>query len=77
MFQGRQLRVDALGPEDLLVMKCFAGRDKDRAHARLLLRLAGDLGIVDRQISSLMDRGYPKARRAADYFDDLRDEAEP
>src|SRR3569832_1379045 len=28
VFAGEHLRVDALGPEDLLVMKCFAGRDK-------------------------------------------------
>lgn len=74
-FRGRHLQVDALGPEDLLVMKCFAGRDKDRPHARKLLRLAGDLDLVDKQIAHLVERRYPGAERAADYFDDLRDEA--
>jgi len=75
ILSGERLRVDALGPEDLLVMKCFAARDKDRPHARRLLALASDLGVVDRQLSLLMDTGSPKADRAADAFDDLRDEA--
>lgn len=76
VYRGRQLQVDALGPEDLLVMKCFAGRDKDRPHARKLIRLATDLGIVDRQFVELVSRRYPGAQKAADYFDDLRDEAD-
>lgn len=75
VYRGERLRVDALGPEDLLVMKCFAGRDKDRPHARRLVRLAGDLDIVDRQLALLVEHRYPGAQRAADYFDDLRDEA--
>jgi Nucleotidyltransferase of unknown function (DUF6036) len=75
VFQGEHLQVDALGPEDLLVMKCFAGRDKDRPHARKLLKLAADLSIVDRQLEYLTERRYPGAEGAADYFDDLRDEA--
>ena len=74
VFDGDQLRVDALGPEDLLIMKCFAGRDKDRGHVRRLLKLKLDLHLVDAHLSRLVDRGYPKAARAADYFDDLRDE---
>jgi len=74
VYQGEHLQVDALGPEDLLVMKCFAGRDKDRPHARRLLRIARDLRIVDQHLSALVDRRYPKADQAADYFDDLRDD---
>jgi len=76
VFRGTNLQVDALGPEDLLIMKCFAGRDKDRPHARKLVRLAQDLSIVDRQIEYLVERRYPGAERAADYFDDLRDEVD-
>jgi hypothetical protein len=75
VVQGERIQVDALGPEDLLVMKCFAGRDKDRPHARKLLRLATDLSVIDRQLGHLVDRRYLGAERAADYFDDLRDEA--
>ena len=75
VFKGQNLQVDALGPEDLLIMKCFAGRDKDRPHARKLIRLAVDLAVVDRQLEHLVERRYLGAQRAADYFDDLRDEA--
>lgn len=76
VYSGEQLQVDALGPEDLLVMKCFAGRDKDRPHARKLIKLAADLSIVDRQLENLVSKRYPGAQKAADYFDDLRDEAD-
>jgi len=76
VFEGERLRVDALGPEDLLLMKCFAGRDKDLSHARKLVRMAQDLDVVDRRLAELGERGYPGAARAADAFDDLRDEVE-
>lgn len=75
VYRGEHLQVDALGPEDLLVMKCFAGRDKDLPHARKLVRLAKHLSVVDKQLEHLVERRYPGAERAADYFDDLRDEA--
>lgn len=74
VFAGKQLIVDALGPEDLLIMKCFAGRDKDLPHARKLLKHATDLSIVDRQLGLLLERRYPGAEKAADFFDDLRDQ---
>jgi hypothetical protein len=74
VWDGKRLTVDALGPEDLLLMKCFAGRDKDRPHARKLIRLARDLDVVDRRLADLHDSGYPGAQRAADVFDDLKDE---
>ncbi|MCC6873326.1 MAG: hypothetical protein IT378_03375 [Sandaracinaceae bacterium] len=75
IFSGARLVVDALGPEDLLIMKCFAGRDKDRPHARALMKRKDiDLGVVDRQLSLLGDKRYPGSDRAADFFDDLRDE---
>jgi len=73
VLDGEHLTVDALGPEDLLVMKCFAARDKDLPHARRLVHIASDLAIVDRQLALLVERRYPGAARAADWFDDLRD----
>jgi hypothetical protein len=73
VFDGSRLVVDALGAEDLLVMKCFAGRDKDRAHAIRLVRHAKDLELVDRHLSELMRRRIPGAEKAADFFDDLRE----
>jgi hypothetical protein len=74
VFAGERLRVKALGVEDLLVMKCFAGREKDVGHARALLRRAPDLGIVERRIGELVDRGVPGANDAADFLDDLQEE---
>ncbi len=76
VFRGRHVEVLALGPEDLLIMKCFAHRQKDVGHARALVKLAADLDVVERRLSELMDKGYPGAEAAADFFDDLRDERE-
>src|SRR5690606_23177040 len=75
IFEGANLIVDALGPEDLLLMKCFAGRAKDLPHARRLAQ-RDDIGLDlgDAPISRLVARRYPSAERAADYFDDRRDE---
>lgn len=73
VYEGERLTVRALGPEDVLVMKCFAGRDKDIGHARRLLRECDDLDLVDAHLAALVERRVPKARSAADFFDDLRD----
>ncbi len=73
VFSGTRLSVSALGPEDLLVMKCFAGRDKDLLHARKLIHLCDDLDVVDAQLAYLLERRIPHADAAADFFDDLRD----
>jgi hypothetical protein len=73
VFAGERLRVVALGVEDLLVMKCFAGREKDVGHARALLRLRPDLSIVERRIEELAERRVPGALDAADFLDDLRE----
>lgn len=71
IFEGERLRAMALGVEDLLVMKCFAGREKDVGHARALLKRSPDLGIVERQIQALADRRVPGAADALDFLDDL------
>jgi hypothetical protein len=75
VFTGRLLRAAALGAEDLLVMKCFAGREKDVGHARALLGKVRSLEVVDRRIEELMERGVAGATDAADFLDDLREGA--
>jgi hypothetical protein len=75
IFAGIRLQVKALGVEDLLVMKCFAGREKDVGHARALLRRKPDLALVDRRIEALIEKGVSGAADAADFLDDLRDGA--
>jgi hypothetical protein len=71
LFRGKRLAVEALGVEDLLVMKCFAGREKDVGHARALLRRGPDLGLVERRLHELAERRVKGAREALDFFDDL------
>ena len=71
IFEGARLRAMALGVEDLLVMKCFAGREKDVGHARALLKRGPDLGLVERQIQGLAGRRIPGAQDALDFLDDL------
>lgn len=74
VFRGARLAAEALGAEDLLLMKCFSGRDKDRPHLLRLMRVAADLDVVERRLRELADRRVPGTDRAADLFDDLRDE---
>ena len=71
VFQAERLTVTALGVEDLLVMKCFAGREKDVGHARALLKRDPDLGLVERRIQELADKRVAGAQDALDFFDDL------
>ncbi len=71
VFSGKRLLVDALGREDMLIMKCFAHRPKDLGHARALLRLGVDLTIVEAAIEASRDRGISGAKEALDFLDDL------
>ena len=71
VFAGERLRVMALGVEDLLIMKCFAGREKDIGHARALLKRGPDLALVDGRIQQLIEKGVQGAKEAGDFFDDL------
>lgn len=70
-YKGKNLEVVILGKEDLLIMKCFAAREKDIPHARVLIRRGADLKKVDQRIQELLEKGIPDARKAADFFDDL------
>ena len=71
-FSGKKLTADALGPEDLLVMKFMAGRSKDRPHVQFLLRQKNvDLRIVEKRLEELL-RLYPKVAAAAiELFDEV------
>ena len=75
IFSGNHLKAFALGPEDLLLMKCFAGRDKDIPHAKALLKVKGiDLEIVEERIEELIEQRYPRSHKARDFFDDITQE---
>jgi hypothetical protein len=71
VFEGRRLRALALGAEDLLVMKCFAAREKDVGHARALVKRRPDLRLVEARLQELADRGVLGATEALDFFDDV------
>ena len=74
VFSGDRLSVQALGAEDLLIMKCFAGRAKDIGHAKALLRCDPDLSIVEARLHALLEKRIPGAREALDFLDDVSEQ---
>lgn len=72
VYNGRKLTVFALGLEELLIMKCFAGREKDIGHVRELIRKGADLGIVESHMEALLEKGLPGAGKALEFFGDLK-----
>ncbi len=74
VYDGKNLKAFALGREDMVILKCMAGRDKDLPHAKALMKQSVDRKIVEKQIQVLMDRGIPKADQAMDFFDELCDQ---
>ncbi len=74
VFKGLNITALALGLEDLLVMKCFAHRQKDVGHSKRLLQLGADVEFVRKHIESLDDRGIPGCDQALDFLDDLMDQ---
>lgn len=71
VFRGKRLTVKALGKEDLLVMKCMAGREKDIGHARALLKRGADHALVERQLERLAEKGLAGAVEALRFLEDL------
>lgn len=76
IYHGVHLRVLALSMEDLLILKCFAGRPKDQSHARALLRKISRRDIVDEHLQQLLERHVPGAESAVAFYDDLIDEVD-
>lgn len=71
VFDGHNLEALALGREDLLIMKCFAGRAKDIPHARALIKAGADIKFVEKHIEYLKKKRIPGADKALDFLDDL------
>jgi len=71
VFHGQKLRALALGKEEMLIMKCFAHRQKDVAHAKALIKKGADLKKVENQIETLKGKGIPGAQAALDFLDDV------
>lgn len=73
VFQGENIRAQALGKEDLLVMKCFAGRQKDVPHARALVKNKADSDFVEKHIRSLIQKRIPGAEKALEFLHEIED----
>ena len=71
VYQGKKLTALALAKEDLLIMKCFAGREKDIPHARALLKKGVNIELVGEHLHRCLKEGLPSAQAALDFFYDL------
>lgn len=76
VYAGRHLRVLALGLEEMLIMKCFAHRQKDVGHTKALIKKGADIHKVEAHIESLEKKGIPGARQAFDFLDDVLEQLE-
>jgi hypothetical protein len=71
VFQGKVLKVLALGAEEMLLMKCFAHRPKDVAHSRALVRRGANLKKVEDRIDELLGKKIPGSQQALDFLQDI------
>jgi hypothetical protein len=76
VFEGGKLRVRALGPEEMLIMKCFAHRQKDVGHAKALIKNGADTACVEKQIEKLLQKRIPQAQAALDFLQDVLEQVE-
>lgn len=74
IYEGKNLKVFAFGLEDLLIMKCFSGREKDIGHARALAKRGADLDIAETHIQKLLDKGLPGAEKAMEFLDEVKEQ---
>jgi hypothetical protein len=75
VFELSNLIVEALSKEDLLIMKCFAGRIKDHPHVKALIQSGANISLVETHIESLNAKGIPGAAKALDFLDEVLDTA--
>jgi hypothetical protein len=70
VFSGSNLKVQAIGREDIIIMKAFARRPKDATHIRFLKKDA-DMDIVESTIESLRKiKGDEEVQKALDFIDE-------
>jgi hypothetical protein len=73
VFQGKHLTAQALGKEDMLIMKCFAHRQKDVGHAKALIKRGADIAFVEKRIEELDGKRIPGCKEALDFLDEVQD----
>ena len=74
VFSKKNLTALALGPEDLLIMKCFARRAKDMGHIHVLLKQKPDLELVTSHLEKLIEKRIKGAKEALDFLEELLDQ---
>lgn len=73
VYKGTKLTALALGKDELLIMKCFAGREKDVSHARALVRKGANVEEVEKHLESLQEKKLPGSREAIQFLGDILD----
>lgn len=76
IYNGKNLIVESLGPEDILIMKLMAGRAKDLAHTKYLLKRGVKLKVVEDRLYELRDKKLyaALAEKALNLLDELTQE---
>ena len=74
VFKGTHISALALGKSDMLIMKCYAHRSKDVAHAKALVKSGADTDFVEKHIQKLLEKRIPKSQQALDFFNDILDQ---
>ena len=76
VFQGKKVTAKTFGPEDILILKCFAHRGKDIGHVRALIKQKADIKTVESHIQKLIEQKIPTAKKALEFLYDILDELE-
>ncbi len=71
IYKGPWLQADALGPEDLMIMKFMAGRTKDESHLRFLMAQSPQLKIIETRLEELLKLFPKEAAQALELFDEI------
>lgn len=76
VYKGKNLVARALGVNDLLIMKCFAHRQKDISHVKALLKAGADADFAYKRMEELEDKGIPHVSLAQEFLDEVLDQEE-
>lgn len=72
IYSGSKLKCYILSPTDLVIMKCFARREKDELHIKYLLKQGNvNIDYVDDYLQELVLKKYPNATDASIFFNNI------
>ncbi len=74
IFKGKKLQAFALGPEDMLILKCCAHRAKDVSHARTLVQNHADSSMVMKHLEFLRKKRILPDDQAIEFLEDIMEE---